>query len=144
MDLVIGIVTISFLVGVVVCHQYWKWYQSAEIKKKVMELDSAKVSKKFDLGGGMTFYRPSRLGKSQEGSEGKLHGISEINIIEHDNYIELFGAWNRNGKNQIDPYGFYLPTSIDVIDPDNIIEFGQYFVDLGNQIKSLKMHNKAS
>jgi hypothetical protein len=133
MEVLIVIVAVSFLVGAISCHLFWKWYQSAEIKAKITELKSSKVSRKFDLGGGVTFYRPRRLAKGQEGFEGKLHGISEIHVIEHDGSVELFGAWNRNGKNQIDPYSLSLPTSLEVIDPDRLIEFGQYFVELGRK-----------
>lgn len=133
MEILIIIVSVSFLAGAASCYLFLRWYQSAEIKGKVSELQEAHISKKLNLGGGVFFYRPHRLGKGQEGSKGKLHGISEINIIEHDGSVEIFGAWNRNGKNQIDPQTMYLPTSLDVIVPDRLIEFGKYFVDLGNK-----------
>ncbi|MBY6062922.1 hypothetical protein [Pseudidiomarina sediminum] len=126
--------TIAFLAGAISYHLLMKWYQSAEIENKVSELKRSHISRKFNLGSGVTFYRPYRLGKSQDGSEGKLHGISEMNIIEHDRFVELFGVWNRNGKNQIDPYSLYLPTNY----PDKLIEFGQYIVEIGHRkIKQL-------
>lgn len=133
MEILTFIVIMSFLAGVTSCHLFWRWYQSAEIREKVDGLKNSQISRTFELGGGVTFHRPRRLGKGQEGSDGKLHGINEINLIEHDGFVELFGIWNKNGKNQIDPYSFYLPTGQDTIDPDRLVEFGQYFVDLGNK-----------
>ncbi len=135
MGILTVIAGVSFLLGAISCHLFWKWYQSAEIKEKVDDLKNSPVSRIFKLGGGVTFHRPRRLGKGQEGSDGKLHGISEINLIEHDGFVELFGTWNRNGKDQVDPYSFYLPTSLETIDPDRLVEFGQYFVDLGDKRK---------
>lgn len=133
MENVLLVASLSFILGVIGCHLFWRWYQSAELQAKVSELENSPVSRKFDLGGGVTFYRPYRLGKRQEGSDGKLHGVSEIRLIEHDGSVEIVGVWNRNGKNQVDPHTLHIPISIDVIDPDRLIEFGQYFVDLGNR-----------
>lgn len=136
MEILIAIIAISYIAGLISCHAFWKWHQSSEIRDKVTELKSAKISRNFCLGGGITFNRPGKIGISQEGAEGKLHGISEINIIEHDGFVEIFGSWNRNGNNQIDPYSLYLPTSLDVIDPEKLVEFGKYFVDLGEKINN--------
>ncbi len=136
MDNYILLAIVSFLTGVVSSYLFWKWRHSVAIKVKVSELLASKITKTFNLGGGVTYYRPRRLGISQEGSESNLHGISELNLIEHDGYIEIFGAWNRNKKNQIDPYTICFPTSSKTIQPDRIIEFGQYFVDLGEKLNT--------
>ena len=136
MDNFIWLAIISFFLGVISSYLFLKWRQSSAIKEKVAELLESNVTRKFSLGGGVTYYRPSRLGLSQEGSESDLHGISELNIIEHNGYVEIFGSWNRNKKNQIDPYTICLPISAETIQPDRIIEFGQYFVDLGGKLNT--------
>ena len=101
MDILIWIAITSFLTGVTGCYLFWKWHHSMAIKGKVFELSESKIAKTFNLDGGVTYYRPRRLGISQEGSKSNLHGISELNLIEHDGYIKIFGAWNRNEKNKL-------------------------------------------
>lgn len=132
MDILLYTAITSFLIGCFCCHFFWKWYQSAKIHWELERLKSEKISAEFNMDGGVTYYRPFRLGKVQEGSEGSLSALSKVCIIQHKGYLELYGSWDRNNKNQIDPFTFYLPT--ENVDPDNLVKFGEYFTDLGNKL----------
>ena len=132
MDISLYIVILSFLLGIFCCHFFWTWYQSSKINQEIERLNSETVKAEFDMTGGVVYCRPFRLGRGQDGSKENLSGMSKIKIIQHNGYIEMFGTWDRNNKNQIDPFSFYVPT--ENVLPDNLIEFGKFFVDLGEKL----------
>ena len=35
---------------------------------------------------------------------------SKIKIVQQKGYLEMFGTWDKNKKNQIDPFAFHIPT----------------------------------
>lgn len=142
MEVLVAIIAVSFIAGWLCCYFFWKWYQSSKINDEIRRIELESVDTSFDMHRGITYLRPYRLGRGQYGSEDNLSGMSKLCIIRYSGYIEVYGAWNRNNKNQIDPFSLFIPT--ENINPDNLILFGEYFVRLGKELNEEieKMLNK--
>jgi hypothetical protein len=141
MEIFIYIVLPSFLFGFSICYFGIKKIQSSEYKKHIAELLKHNVDAEFDMGGGIKYQRPYRFGLEQAGSKSNNSALSKLFVIRHDGYIEIYGSWDRNNKNQIDPFSLHLPIGFEVIHPDNIVAFGQYFIELGNELNQ-KLENR--
>ncbi|AJQ95663.1 hypothetical Protein YC6258_03627 [Gynuella sunshinyii YC6258] len=73
-----------------------------------------------------------RISKGRSKKYPYLSAIDKLYISKVDNHLEIYGAYTRTGKIELDPNPLYLP--IEDIDAGELAKMGSYLVDFAHSI----------
>ena len=121
---------LGFLAGKIATKR--KLSKLAKLEFEVASLAMCRVEPvaKFNFFPGSEQYRPVMHWLCK-----KYSAIDTIYIWHNDTEFEIYGAWTRAGRNEIDPYPLRMDFS-KIEDPNEIVRMGKLLSDIGNEFKN--------
>ncbi|MFC3852315.1 hypothetical protein ACFOSD_01575 [Salinispirillum marinum] len=121
--------TSCFVFGCYAVYRFFMSVEKSKFESEVTRLSSLDKDAEFNFFPGIMYDRVSK-GRSKEWPY--LSAIDKVYISRVDNHLEIYGAYTRAGKIELDPNPLYIP--LEDIDVAELAKMGSYLVDFAHSI----------
>jgi len=118
-----------FVIGFYAAYRFVLSVEKSKYESEVIRLSQLEKDAEFNFFPGIMY---DRISKGRSKQYPYLSAIDKLYISKVDNHLEIYGAYTRTGKIELDPNPLYLP--LEDIDAGELAKMGSYLVDFAHGI----------